>query len=326
MMRVCLSLIFSAYAHATHPRWVSIAPGVEMPVVSQGYIAGGPQQRGPGTASYNQTVDALLTWFRVGGRGLDTAWKYRNQEAYGEAIRRSGLKRSDIFVTTKIPCVGSSEKALELVRQDVARLGTYADAVIIHGTGFIPPYVSGNPVHCWDDGSPSGFFTPCCQNTTDIQATYHGLELALQENLTRVIGVSSYQINHLQAVLATAKVAPAINQCEEFVGRHINSSDATIDFCKKRGITYMAFSPLGNMQTGKTVLKNPVVLEIAKARNVSAAQIGMAWIQQKGMTMVTASNNAKHLTEDLAIEAIDLSSDEMSVLDNAPTDPASLVV
>lgn len=297
-----------------------------MPVLSQGFITGYPSQRGPGTVAYNQTLAALSAWFQLGGRGLDTAFKYRNQEAYGEAIRRSGLRRSEIFVTTKIPCVGSAAMALDMVRQDVAKLGTHVDAVIIHGTGFIPPFVPGNPAHCWDDGSPSGFFTPCCQNVSDIQATYHGLELAIQQNLTRVIGLSSYETNHLQAVLATAKVPPAINQCEEYVGRHINTSDATMDFCKKHSITYMAFSPLGNLQEGKTVLKNPVVLKIAKARNLSAAQIGLAWIQQKGMTMATASNNPKHLAEDLSIDAIDLTADEMTALNNAPQSEMYLTV
>ena len=154
----------------------------------------------PGSAAYNRTQAGLAAWFKAGGRGLDTAWKYRNQIAYGDAVttfmKESGTPRSDIFITTKIPCTGDTQKALDLVKEDVEKLGTTPDLVIIHGSGQIPPFAPGDPLYCWDPGSPMHpgdpfpRYLPCCKDIAGIQATWAGLEQALEQNLTRAIGVS----------------------------------------------------------------------------------------------------------------------------------------
>ena len=206
---------------------VPIAPGVLKPVISNGanYF---PQHEDP------RETAALDLWFATGGRGIDTAWNYENQQVVGWALQpgNTTLRRDEIFLTTKIPCVGSAELALEYIQQDITLLQTRPDLVIIHSPGFVGPAPVGQPSGCWGH-------EPCCQNASQLQATYHGLELALEQNLTRAIGVSNQRTAQLQIILATAKIPPAINQCQLYVGQH---DDDTISFCKSHGIHYEAYS------------------------------------------------------------------------------------
>ena len=130
------------------------------------------------------------------------------------------------------------------------KLGTTPDLVIIHGTGQVPPFAPGDPLLCWDPGSPKhpgdpfARYLPCCKDVEGIQATWAGLEQALAQNLTRAIGVSNFQTNHLRGLLDTATVVPAVNQCEHYVGRHpVDSttgqpidSKGTIEFCRSKNV------------------------------------------------------------------------------------------
>ena len=128
---------------------------------------------------------------------------------------------------------------------------------------------------------------------------------------------------YLEAILETARVVPAVDQCEHYVGRHPTDSithapvdsKGTIATCRSHNITYMAFSPLGPVgQQPKAVLHNPIVKRVAAAHSVSAAAIGLAWVQQQGMVMVTSTDNAAYAKEDLAIDALTLSGAEMAAL------------
>merc|ERR1712080_442091 len=136
--------------------------------------------------------------------------------------------------------------------------------------------------------------------------------MALAQNLTRAIGVSNFVANHLNAVLTKATVKPAVNQMQLYVGHH---DDATIGLCKQHGITYMAYSPLGvNNFNPKSVLVNPVVQKVAAAHNVSAAQVGIAWIAQQGMTLTTGSSSEQYDKEDLNTDSFTLTGAEMKTL------------
>lgn len=279
---------------------ILIAPGVEMPIVSNGYS--------PSAANKN-TTDALDAWFHVGGRAVDTAFEYKNQPWVGDAVRdavASGLPRKQIFVITKIKCQGTSEGALALVQEDLKLLNlSYVDLVIIHGPGFVNPQ-SGGSRKC--DG-----YKKCCKTPADIQATYRGLETALAQKLTRAIGVSNFQTEQLEAVAANATIMPSVNQMQMYVGcsaAWCATNNATIATGKKYGTTFQAYSPLGHGRA----LSNPAVQQIAQVHNISTAQVAFAWIAQQGHAFVTSSNSEEYDREDLAIDAIKLSDSEMRQL------------
>lgn len=149
--------------------------------------------------------------------------------------------------------------------------------------------MQGQKAGCW--GS-----TPCCQNATEMQHTWQGLEQALALNMTRAIGVSNFRASHIRDLMASAQVAPAVNQAQMYVGRH---DDECIRLCKLLGITYEAYSPLGPWHEKKPVLTDKAVAAVAKAHNVSSALVGMRWIVQGGHPLVTATASQEYDEEDL---------------------------
>jgi len=276
---------------------VTIAPGVDMPLVSEG--AAFLQE------DLNETK-ALELWFASGGRGVDTAWNYNNQRVVGWAINNaSATVRRELFITTKIPCVASAGAALQYIKNDLELLAVSSvDLVLIHSPGYGTPPV-GQKAGCWGH-------LPCCHNASELRSTWHGLEEALRLNLTRAIGVSNFRAEHLEALAGNVSTMPAINQCQMYVGEH---DDEAIKVGKRFGVTYEAYSPLGPWNGAKPVLTDPTVAAIAKAHNVSSAEVGMAWIVQQGIPMVTASTKADHDLEDIhSIFDVALTDTEMTIL------------
>lgn len=236
---------------------VAIAPGVHMPAVSNGAVV---------TREDRAETEAMALWFARGGRGVDTAWNYNNQQVVGYALANTtAAVRAELFVTTKIPCVGSKALALQYIQQDLAQLGVrQVDLLLIHSMGYGEPAI-GNPgsVGCWGH-------RPCCGSEADLLATWAGLEEALARNYTRAIGVSNACVDraiyaahvppsahmhrnscwwlvgrrtsHINALASGAEVMPAVNQCQMYVGSH---DGAAIQRCKELNITYEAYSPLG---------------------------------------------------------------------------------
>jgi 2,5-diketo-D-gluconate reductase A len=280
----------SATAAAVVGHRIRIAPGVSMPAVSNGAVVLGQQ-------SVKQTA-ALELWFEKGGRGVDTAFNYGNQEAVGWAISNASASvRSELVLTTKIPCVASAAAAVQHIETDMQRLGVpQVDLLLIHSPGYGEP-PQGQPASCWG-------YHPCCASDSELQATWAGLEQALAKNYTRAIGVSNFRTSHLDAVAKTAKVLPAVNQAQFYVGAH---DDAAVARGKELGITFEAYSPLGpwcgvstKCKSSKPVLKDPTVLKVAAAHGVSAAEVGMRWVLQLGHALVTASSEAAYDVEDIS--------------------------
>ena len=139
-------------------------------------------------------------WFAQGGRGVDTAWMYNNQIVVGWALGNTSQPlREDVFVTSKVPCVGTAEGALKYIKQDLAQLAVpQVDLMLIHSPAAL--------------GCPPGLGRPCCVNASDIQATWKGLEQALAQNLTRAIGVSNFAAKDIKAVTANGATVPSVNQ------------------------------------------------------------------------------------------------------------------
>jgi diketogulonate reductase-like aldo/keto reductase len=336
LLRV-LSLALALPSARPAPTSIEIAAGVMMPTVSNGYISG-IYSKGKNAT---QTIAAFRTWIASGGRGIDTAYECKsslparrthrpmvtgrplsvtasrddsdrlialaaadhNQAEIAQAIHQSGVRREDLFITTKIPCTGDSDSALAHVRADLQQLGlTQLDLVIIHGTGAVPPFAPGDPQ-----------YSKNCSSLAHIQATYAGLERALEMNLSRAVGVSNFQVPHLSAVLKSAKHGPpSVNQMRQYVGYH--TMDESWEYCRRHGITWMAYSPLGPIGHAKPVLVDKTVLQIAHAHNASAAQVAFAWLAQSNASLTTASDNADYDVEDLDIGSVDLTADEMKLL------------
>ena len=298
-----LLLLLALLAVAASVPHVEIAPGVYMPLVSNGACFVGDPSIKPGMDNESK---ALELWVNSGGRGIDTAWNYHNQLEVGWALGNlSASERADVFVTTKIPCVASAAVAVEYIKSDLSKLRTsQVDLVLIHSPGYGED-PQGQKAGCWG-------FSPCCSNASEMQATWQGLEQALALNLTRAIGVSNFRSSHINDLMAIATVRPAVNQAQMYVGRH---DDAAIKLCASLGITYEAYSPLGPWHQPKPVLTDKIVAKIAKAHNMTSAMIGLRYIVQGGHPLVTASASLEYDKEDLeGIFSFTLTDEEMATL------------
>lgn len=249
-----------------------IAPGVQMPVISIG--TGGLES----TAGQQITAD----WLELGGRGIDDALMYRNEASVAKAIAQSGVKREDLFITTKIP--GCQSGAASSIDSDLKELQTnYVDLLLIHF-----PYGG------------------------DCTATYKVLEDYYKQGKAKAIGVSNFKRADLEKIMKVATVIPAVNQIQLNVLEH---DDDTIAASASHNITVEAYSPLGRSGHSGDISGNSVIQSVATNHGVSTYQIAMKWILQHGHIVTFQSSSQDHQKADADVFGFTLTDDEMSKLD-----------
>jgi len=258
------------------PDTVEIAPGVMMPLMNLG--------------NYDLDSNSSL-WLEVGGRGLDTAKTYGDKSLAetGQAVRESGLPRSEIFVTSKIPCSQTSDVNPERnIQHSLSVMGLdYVDLMLMHWT--------------------------CRGSQSNTAKLWQSMETMLENGTARAIGISNFGATDIDALLKTATVKPAVNQCEFSIGHH---DDQALQRCKELGITYAAYSPLGGLQNPVDVLHDADVAAVAKVHNRSTAEVALRWVVQQGVVAVSSTTKESHMRSDLSIfdEVFELTDQEMSRL------------
>jgi len=270
---------------------IEIAPGVSMPRINLGTCCG------------SEATNAFPAWFGAGGHGVDTAYDYGKEVPGGKetelsaAISKVGASRDALFITTKIRagldilhlgplCVGlNADYAYRAVVADLAELNvSHVDLVLLHA--------------------------PCRSDSTNAKL-WQGLERALASNLTRSIGVSNFNKKQLGALISTANVKPAVNQCQMSMA---NQEDEMLQYCAEQGIVFEAYSAMRGCP-----FSNPDVQQIAAAHGVGVSQVCLRWVLQKGAMMAVGlgSNATKmpsYAKEDLDLYGFELSADEMTTL------------
>jgi len=225
----------------------------------------------------DETLQAIDKALKVGYRAIDTASLYGNEVEVGEAIRHSGIKREDIFVTTKVwntdqgydATLRAFEVSLKKLNMD------YLDLYLTH----------------W--AVPETF-----------EETYRAIERLYDEKLIRATGVSNHHEHHLEKLLAKANITPMVNQVEL---HPYLQQDALKAFCAEHGIAVTAWSPLGR----GGVLDNPTILEIAQALGKSAAQIVLRWHLQKDTLIIPKSVTPSRIEENAQIYDFELTQAQM---------------
>src|SRR3954463_13812452 len=215
--------------------------GVEMPALGLGVFQTPP----------DETRDAVRAALDAGYRHIDTAAAYGNEREVGEAVRASGLNRSDVFLETKIWISDYGyEETLHGFDKSAGKLGVdQIDLLILH------------------QALPSAF-------DRTLEA-YRALETLLGDGRVRAIGVSNFMVDHLKTLLERAAVVPAVNQIEchpYFQQREVQA------FGAERGIVAQAWSPIGGItfyrDSGHTsTLDDPTVRGIAEAHGKTPAQV-----------------------------------------------------
>ncbi|WP_193597145.1 aldo/keto reductase [Microbacterium sp. YJN-G] len=243
--------------------------GVSMPLVGFGTHP----LRGEDAAA------AVATAIDVGFRSVDTATRYRNQDAVGDGIRRSGIARSELFLTSKLPpdCVGLERQTLE---ESLALFGTdHLDLWLIH----------------WPPGGSAGV------------GTWKRMLALRDEGMVRAIGVSNYSLKLLDELERETGEYPAVNQVQ---WSPVHYSERLAAGCAHRAITLGAHSPFRSAR-----LDDPVLVEIAARHRASTRQVIVKWNVQHGVAIVPKSAHRERMAENLDI-GFDLSPEEITAIDD----------
>lgn len=238
---------------------------VQIPAVGIGTFMMTPDQ------AEQAVVDALACGYRM----IDTAQAYMNERAVGRGIKRSGVAREDIFISTKIwvsqyLTEGTVEKSLELLGTD------YIDLMFIH--------------------QPAG----------DFMAGYHKLEKAYKEGKIKSIGISNFQGEKLKKLLDECEIKPHVIQMEAHPYYRDEETIAALAPC---GCCVMAWYPLGHGD--HALLEEPVVKELAEKYGKSTAQVILRWHTQVGNIVIPGSTNPEHIKVNLDIFDFELTEEEM---------------
>jgi diketogulonate reductase-like aldo/keto reductase len=245
----------------------------------------------------DETRDAVTAALQAGYRHIDTAAAYGNERQVGEAIAASGIDRRDVFVETKIWISDYGyDETLHAFDKSARKLGLdQIDLLILH------------------QALPSEF--------DKTREAYRALEKLLDDGKVRSIGVSNFMVEHLNQLMDTATVIPAINQIElhpYFQQPEVQAADA------ERGILTQAWSPIGGITFYRdsghgNTLEDPTIGAIAKKHGKSPAQVMLRWHVQEGRSVIPKSTKPARIAENIDVFDFKLSSDELSAIDALDT-------
>lgn len=246
----------------------TLANGIEMPRFGLGVYK---------MTEREETLQAIDKALKVGYRAIDTASLYGNEVEVGEAIRHSGVKREDIFVTTK---VWNNDQGYDatLIAFEVSLKKLNLDYLDLYLTHWAVPET--------------------------FEDTYRAIERLYDEKLIRATGVSNHHEHHLQKLLAKANIAPMVNQIEL---HPFLQQEALKAFCAEHGIAVTAWSPLGRGE----VLNNSTILEIGQEVGKTAAQVVLRWHLQNDTLVIPKSVTPSRIEENAQIFDFELSEEQM---------------
>ncbi len=237
-------------------------------------------------------ANAVRTALEVGYRHIDTAAVYGNERSVGRGIRESGVKREEIFVTSKLwntehgyeSTLQAFERTLDDLQLD------YLDLYLIH----------------WP--CPAPFRSEWRERSL---ATWRAMEKLYRDGKIRAIGLSNFLVPYLTHILEHCEVRPAINQIELHPGC---LQDDTVALCRKENILVEAWSPLG---TGKVLELEPLQALAAKY-NRSVAQVCIRWILQKEILPLPKSVTPSRIAENAQVFDFALSEEDCAIIDALP--------
>ena len=220
-----------------------------------------------------------------GGRLIDTAYMYHNEEAVGEGVRKAmeayGVPREDIYVITKLypNQFSSPEAAIEMALEKLD-IG-YIDMMLLHHPG-----------------------------TNDVKA-YHTMEKYVEQGKIRSLGLSNWYVEELKTFLPQVNITPALVQNE--IHPYYQEQDV-VPFIQENGIVVQCWYPLGGRGYTAELLGDPVISAIADAHGVSSAQVILRWDLQRGIVVIPGSGNPEHIKENLDLFGFELTETEMSAI------------
>ena len=257
--------------------YVKLNNGVEMPILGFGVYQ----------IPKEETKRCVLDAIKVGYRSIDTAQSYFNEEEVGEAIAECGLKREELFITTKVWIDNYGyENCKKSIQESLAKLKTnYLDLVLLH------------------------------QPFADYYGAYRALEDLYQEGKIRAIGVSNFYPDRLSDIcLFDRKVIPAINQVET---NPMNGQFLAQENMEKYGVHIEAWAPFGEGRNG--LFENETLKKIGEKYNKSVAQVILRWLIQRGVVAVCKTIHIERMRQNIDVFDFKLSDEDMEEIKKLDT-------
>ena len=250
---------------------VRLNNGVEMPQMGYGVYQVSPSE-------WERCVsDALRTGYRL----IDTAQAYHNEEGVGNAVRKSGIDRRDIFLVSKIWISNYGyKKAKRSIDESLNRLQTdYIDLMLLH--------------------------QPFC----DRYGAYQALEEAYKEGKLRAIGVSNFYPDHFIDLASNVEIIPAVNQVETHV---FNQQIAPQKIMKEFGTQIMSWGPFAEGRNA--FFTNPLLKKIGEKYGKSVAQVALRWLIQRDVVVIPKSTHIERMRQNIDIFNFSLSDEDMAAI------------
>lgn len=260
---------------------ITLNNGVSMPLLGYGVYE---------LEDEKECQQCVETALELGYRLIDTAQFYKNEKAVGKAIhaaiKQSGIKREEIFITTKLWVQDNTEsKALKAVELSLQNLGLdYIDLYLIH-----QPY-------------------------NDVYGAYRALSRLYKEGRLKAIGLSNFYADRMLDMCLYNEITPQVNQLE---CHPLSAQFSTHKLCKECNVALQSWASFGRGRSG--MFENPTLQILAKEYNKSIAQIILRWLYQRGIAAIPKSANKERMKENIAIFDFVLSEDSMSKIASLDT-------
>ncbi|MBC5632608.1 aldo/keto reductase [Parabacteroides hominis] len=250
---------------------VKLNNGIEMPILGYGVYQVTPEE------CERCVSDAI----RVGYRSIDTAQAYYNEEGVGHAIRKSGVPREELFITTKVWISNAGEKkAKASIDESLRKLQSdYVDLLLIH------------------------------QPFNDYYGTYRALEEAYKAGKARAIGVSNFYPDRFIDLAKFCEIKPAVNQMETHV---FNQQVKLQEIMKKEGTQLMSWGPFAEGRNN--FFTNEVLEAIGRQYGKSVAQVALRFLIQRGIIVIPKSTHKERMIENFNVFDFTLSAEEMEAI------------
>ena len=250
-------------------KYVTLNNGVKMPILGFGVFQ---------IDDMKECEEAVYNALKAGYRLIDTAASYRNEEAVGRAIKRSGIPREEIFVTTKLWVSDANyEKAKLAFETSLKKLDLeYIDLYLIH------------------------------QPFNDVYGAWRAMTELYKEEKIKAIGVSNFYSDRLVDFIMNNEVVPAVNQVET---HPFNQQVKANEIMKEYGVQIESWGPFAEGKNG--IFANEILSEIGKKYNKSVAQVILRWLIQRNIIAIPKSTRKDRIEENFNVFDFELNSEDM---------------